>query len=526
MSEKRRIVILGGGFGGVYAARALEKMLRPGEAEICLVNRENYFVFQPLLPEVISGNIGIFDTVAPIRRLCKRTQLYVRDVEKIDLQRKVVTLAASPFRPRNTELTYDYLVFATGTRTDVSGMPGMADHAMPFRTLGDALALRNRVLQAVEEAAVEQDPEFRERLLTFVVGGGGFSGVEVIAEMNDFLRRIAPTYGIRREEIRCVLVHSGERILPEVSPALADYAQKILTKRGVILKLKDRITGATAESAVLKNGGHLPTRTLVTTVPAGPVPLVQALDAPKEKGRLLVGPTLELDGHEGSVWALGDCASIRMTSGEAAPPTAQHATREAETVAQNIVATLRGEPKVKFNFAGLGKMGSLGHHSAVAEIFGGIKLSGLLAWFFWRTVYLMKMPGLDSKLRVATDWTVGLLFQTDLVQLRTLPSDNITSERFEAGETIFEQGDFGDRFYVIREGEVEVLKDGVPLAVLGRGESFGEMALLSSAPRMATVRAKKATELTAISRGSFKRLMESFPQLGEEISERIARRTK
>jgi len=149
-----------------------------------------------------------------------------------------------------------------------------------------------------------------------------------------------------------------------------------------------------------------------------------------------------------------------------------------------------------------------------------------LAWFFWRTVYLMKMPGLDSKLRVATDWTVGLLFQTDLVQLRTLPSDNITSERFEAGETIFEQGDFGDRFYVIREGEVEVLKDGVPLAVLGRGESFGEMALLSSAPRMATVRAKKATELTAISRGSFKRLMESFPQLGEEISERIARRTK
>ena len=146
MSERRRIVILGGGFGGVYVARALEKLLRPGEAEICLVNRENYFVFQPLLAEVISGSIGIFDTVAPIRRLCKRTQLYVRDVEKIDLQRKVVTLAPSPFRPRNTELAYDYLVLAPGTRTDVSGMPGMADHAMPFRTLGDALAVADRAL--------------------------------------------------------------------------------------------------------------------------------------------------------------------------------------------------------------------------------------------------------------------------------------------------------------------------------------------------------------------------------------------
>src|SRR2546426_819829 len=172
-----RIVILGGGFGGVYTARFLEKLLRPEDAEICLVNRENYFVFQPLLPEVISGSIGLVDMVSPIRRLCPRTQLYMREVERIDLERRTISLAPS-FRPRTLDLPYDYLVIATGTVTDFSGMPGVAEHAIPFRTLGDALRLRNRAIHAMEEAANEADEEFRRRLLTFVVGGGGFSGVE------------------------------------------------------------------------------------------------------------------------------------------------------------------------------------------------------------------------------------------------------------------------------------------------------------------------------------------------------------
>lgn len=525
MKQPVRIVILGGGFGGVYAARALERLVGEDEAEICLVNRENYFVFQPLLPEVVSGGIGMLDTVAPIRRLCPKTRLYVRDVEQVDLARRVVTLAPSAFRPRATELRYDHLVLATGTRTDFGSMPGMTDHALPFRTLGDALLLRNRALEALEEAANEADADFRQRLLTFVVGGGGFSGVEVVAELNDFLRSVAPAYGLKREEIRCVLVHSGERILPEITPGLAEYAQKILTRRGVVLRLKDRIVSATADSAQLKSGESIPCRTLVSTVPAGPTPLVQTLNAPKDKGRLLVGPTLELDGHEGSVWALGDCASVRMGNGELAPPTAQHATREAETVAANIAACLRGQPKRKFEFGGLGKMGSLGHHSAVAEILG-VKVSGLAAWFLWRTIYLMKMPGLDRKLRVALDWTTALFFSTELVQLRTQPSDNITSEHYEPGEAVFEQGDYGDRFYVVRSGEVEVLKDGVRITALGPGETFGEMALVRNKPRNATIRATKPTDLTAVSRGSFKRLMESLPQFEEEITERIARRSQ
>jgi NADH dehydrogenase len=513
---RKRIVIIGGGFGGVYAARFLEELLRPEEADICLVNRENYFVFQPLLPEVLSGSIGLVDTVSPIRRLCPRTRLFMREVENIDLGRGIVVLAPS-LRPRATELPYDYLVIAAGSVTDLSGMPGMAEHAMPFRTLGDALRLRNRVLEALEEAANENDPAFRRRLLSFVVAGGGFSGVEVMAELNDFLVRAARHFGnIRREEIRCVLVHSGEQILPEMSPPLAQYAQKLLLKRGVELKLKSRVVSATADSAILKGGEVIPTRTVVSTVPAGPVPVIQALDCAKDKGRLLTNAHLEVQGHEGTVWALGDCAT-------AGPPTAQHATREASVVAGNIQAAMRGGQKRTFAFQGLGKLGSLGHQSAIAEVFG-MHFSGLLAWFLWRGIYLMKMPGLDRKFRVGLDWLTGLIFPTDLVQLRIQASDNITNEHFAAGETIFHQGDVGDRLYVIRKGEVEVLRDGARVALLRAGEYFGEMALLSSEPRNATVRATQPADILGVNKGDFTKLLAGFPEFKSGLADLASRR--
>ncbi len=512
----KRVVIVGGGFGGIYAARYLEKLLRPDEADICLVNRENYFVFQPLLPEVLSGTIGLIDTVSPIRRLCPRTRLFMREAESIDLARRMVVLAPG-LRPRAMELPYDFLVVAAGSVTDFSGMPGMAEHAMPFRTLGDALRLRNRVLEALEEAANESDPEFRRRLLSFVVAGGGFSGVEVIAELNDFLVGASRHFGnISKDEIRCVLVHSGEQILPEMSPSLAQYAQRLLLERGVELKLKSRVVSATADSVILKSGEAIPTRTLVSTVPSGAVPVIQALDCAKEKGRLLTNAHLELQGHEGAVWALGDCAG-------AGPPTAQHATREARVVACNIRAAIRGGQQRSFAFGGLGKLGSLGHHSAVAEVFG-MRFSGAPAWFLWRGVYLMKMPGLDRKFRVGVDWFTALLFPADLVQLRIQASDNITNEHFEAGETIFEQGDVGDRLYVVRKGEVEVLRDDMQVALLHAGDYFGEMALLSSGPRNATVRATQPTDILTVNKGDFTKLLAGFPEFRSGLTDLASRR--
>jgi NADH dehydrogenase len=516
--SKKRILILGGGFGGIYTASRLEKLLRPREADIWLVNRENYFVYQPMLPEVISGSISLTDVVSPIRNLCPRTHLVMREVEDIDLERQIVTVSPG-FRPRRLELPYDYLVVALGSVTSVYGMPGMLEHSLPFRTLADAILLRNRIIHCLEEADVETDVELRRKLVTFVVSGGGFSGVEVIAEVNDFVRSVARQYPrIPREEIRCVLVHSRERILQEMDEGLALFAQRILARRGVELKLGDRLVAATSEKAILKSGAEIPSKTIVSTVPSATPPLLEKLSCAKEKGRLLVDRQLALQGQEGKVWAVGDCAFIQTVSGAQAPPTAQHATREANVVAANIAAEIRGGERALFNFEGLGKLGALGHNCAVAEILG-IKISGLLAWLLWRTIYLIKLPGLPTKIRVASDWLIALLLPPSTAQLSLANVSGFCEQHFAAGETIFSQGDLGDFVYVIQKGSCEVLQtlhgEERKLAELNAGEYFGEMAVLADSSRNATVRALTAMNVLLIPKGDFDKLKSNVPAFGE-----------
>lgn len=293
-----RILILGGGFGGVYTALTLERVLRRqlkrGEVEIALVSRDNYLTFQPMLPEVVSGSIGILDTITPIRRLCPRTDLYTRAIEEIDLKRRRVTLAAG-VGSRQLQLRYDHLVIALGNVTSFAGQPGLSEHALPFKYLGDALVLRNHAIHALEEADIERDPKERAGLLTFVVAGGGFSGVEAVAELNDFVRAAARSFrNIRPEEIRVVLLHAGDLILPELPRNLAEFAQRLLMKRGVELRLNTRLAGATAEAALLKGGDRIETRTLVSTVPGGPNPVVAALDCPKDRGRIVTDSFLQV----------------------------------------------------------------------------------------------------------------------------------------------------------------------------------------------------------------------------------------
>lgn len=515
-----RILILGGGFGGVYTAQRLETLLRReldrGDVELGLVSRDNYIVFQPMLPEVISGSIGLVDTITPIRRLCPRTSLYTRTIEAVDLDRRRVTLAAG-FSAQQLELGYDHLVIALGNVTSFAGQSGLAEHALPFKYLGDALALRNHAIHALEEADIERDPELRKSLLTFVVAGGGFSGVEAVAELNDFVRAAAGSFKhVRPEEIRVALLHSGDVILPELPRSLGLFAQRLLTKRGVELALGARLAGATADAALLAGGERIPTRTLVSTVPSGPNPLVAALRCPKDRGRIVTTRELELAEHPG-VWAVGDCAAIvDAVTGEASPPTAQHATRQARCVAENIAATLRGGPRRAFAFTALGKMGSLGHRSAVAEIFG-VKVSGFLAWWLWRTIYLMKLPGLDRKIRVAVDWTLDLLLPPDIVQLRTDRSAGLRREHFEAGEVICQEGGHGDWLYIVVDGQVDVSRRGeggeVPLRRLGPGECFGEIALLGDHVRTATARSATAVNVLAVDRDAFQALFSTLPPL-------------
>jgi len=525
-SAHTKVLILGGGFGGVYTAMALEKLFKKDNSlEIGLISNENYLVFQPMLPEVISGSIGILDVITPIRRLCPRTNLYTREVESIDLKNRVVT-TSSGFRPLPYQLTYDHLVIALGNITNFSGQPGLLEHALPFKYLGDGLVIRNHIIHALEEADIEKEAEVRRALLTFVVAGGGFSGVEAVAELNDFVRAGSRSFrNINAQEIRVVLLHAGPLILPELPETLARFAQNLLERRGVDIRLNTLLEGATVEYALLKGGEKIFTKTLISTVPSAPNPLVAALPCKKERGRIVVNEFLEVPDYPG-VWALGDCAAVPdYKTGQPCPPTAQHAIREARCLGQNILATVQGTAKKRFVFDALGKMGALGHHSAVAEVFG-FKLSGFLAWLMWRFIYLMKLPGLDRKIRVATDWFLDLILPPDIVQLKAERAPGIGRAHFEAGEIIFREGDKGDRLYIVVDGQVEVVKGETVLGQLGPGECFGEMALVSDSPRNATVKSRGSVNVLTVDREAFHALFTHLPPLRKLFEQIMEERLK
>ncbi len=541
VKKRNRILILGGGFAGVYTAMYLDKLLRSEpDVEIALVSRENYFVFQPMLAEVISGNIGLLDTVSPIHRLVPRCRLYIREIESIDLLERTVTLGPG-FWPQSLVLEFEHLVLALGTVTDFRGITGLHQHALPFKNLADAVRLRNHLIHVLNEAEIEPDPERRQQLLTFVVAGGGFSGVEVCAELNDFVRQMAKQCrGFSPADIRVVLVHSGKQILErEVGPKLSAYAQKLLQRRGVELCLENRLKTATPDAAILSSGVRIPTKTLVSTVPSFPNPLIDTLDVKKEGGRIVVDGHLEVIGSE-NIWALGDTARVpNAADNEHCPPTAQHAIRQAKTLAHNIAARIHGREPIVFRFPGLGKMGSLGHHSAVAELFNRIHISGFPAWVLWRTVYWWKLPGFDRKLKVGFSWLLDFLIPPETVQLRIDGGSALGQLHFEPGEIVFRKGDRGDSLYIILCGEAEVIRESEPtenstsagenvvrLATLVAGEYFGEIALLKQKTRSATVRCTKSLDLLALPQGQFQALTTNLPELKNSFELVMDRRMK
>jgi NADH dehydrogenase len=528
--EKKRILILGGGFSGVYTAMYLEKGMTAAErekTEVTIVSNENYIVFQPLLPEVISGTIETLHCITPIRRLARKATLYTRSIEEIDVEKRTVRLAPE-YQPKSIHLKFDELVIGLGTRLNYDLVPGMREHAIPFKYLGDALRLRNEAVGVLEEASVETDPVERRKLLTFVVGGGGFSGVECIAELNDFLHAALKAYPhIRKDEVRCILLQSADRILPELGEGLAEYAQKILAKRGVDIRLNVRLKAVSADGAIMQDKATkemttIDARTIVSTVPSAPHALVTLLPCALDRGRIRVTENLNVPDWPG-LWAVGDCAAVPQKDGIMSPPTAQHALRQAKTCADNILASMRGKPMKAFGFTGLGKLASLGQRSAVAEVMG-VRFKGLLAWFVWRTIYLSKFPGLDRQIRIAMDWTLDLLLPRDITQVRIFQPEAVRQEHFHQGEIIFDDGDFGDKFYSVVKGEAEIVKDGQVLATIREGEIFGEVALIENSARIATVRARTDVDVISVARSAFKHLVTHLPGVRGSIEDIMRQR--
>ena len=422
-----RIVVLGGGFGGLHTALRLEKLLaRDPDVQITLVSRDNFFLFTPMLHEVAASDLDITHIVSPIRTLLKRSVVFIGDVVSIDLVHRRVTVVHG-FDRHSHELGYDHLVVGLGSITNFYGLPGLEQRALTMKTLGDAIHLRNRVIATLEEADTEcqADPD---GLLTFVVAGGGFAGVETLAGLNDFVRdglkfypRINPT------RIRMVLVHAGSHILPELGPKLGLYAQHKLRSRGMEILTDARVASVTESGVTLADGRTIPSRLVVWTAGTSPHPLIHDLPCQLDKGRIVVDDTLAVPGWPG-VWALGDCALVPdRRTGSFHPPTAQHALREARTTARNIVASLRGERAVPFDFRIIGQLAAIGRRTGVARVFG-VNFSGFFAWWLWRTIYLSKLPRLEKKVRVAIDWTLDLLFAKDFVQFLTVRAPALSME--------------------------------------------------------------------------------------------------
>lgn len=416
---KTKILILGGGFGGMYAALRLEKTLaRDADIEVTIVSRDNFFLFTPMLHEVAASDLEVTDIVTPLRAMLRRVKFFAGEVESIDLAAKRVTVSHG-YEQHDHELEYDYLLIALGSTTNFFMLPGVEEQAVTMKSLGDAIHLRNLIISHMEEADAEC-PGGSNDLMTFVVAGGGFAGVETIGAVNDAVRDSVRRYPrISPESIRMVVVHPGDVILPELGPGLGQYAQHELVARGIEIRNKTRVVEATSQGVKLTDGSFIPCRTLIWTAGTSPHPVVGGLPCDRDRGRICVNEYLEVGKWPG-VWAVGDCAVIPdKQSGSPYPPTAQHALREGQVAADNVAAAIRGGPKKPFTFKTLGQLAAIGHHTGVAKVFG-IMFSGFIAWWLWRTIYLSKLPTLKKKIRVAFDWTLDLLFPKDLVQFLTV----------------------------------------------------------------------------------------------------------
>jgi NADH dehydrogenase len=418
----KRILILGGGFAGLDAAQQLEKIFSDDdEVEITVVNQNNYLVFTSMLAEVVASSIDAKHVVIPIRECLKKASFKELEVQNVDLEKKTVTA----FHHRTGELfglAYDYLIIALGSMTGYHGVPGAEENSFPLKDLSDAMVLRNHVIDMFEYADLETDPDLRRKLLTFVVVGGGYTGIEVAAELNDFVESSQRFYkSIRPDEVKVLVVDPGTRIMHEMSEGLADYGLNLLRKRGMEFLLQTRVKAVTPDRVEFQDGEFVETRTPIWAAGTAPQPPIQKLPCANERGRIEVNEYMEVSNFPG-VWALGDCAQIPdPRTGKPYPPTAQHATREGKRVAFNVAAAIRGKDKHRkqFKYKAMGMLAPLGRRSAVAEILG-VKFSGFVAWFMWRSIYLSKIPGFDRKIRVALDWFLDMFLPRDIVRLKFL----------------------------------------------------------------------------------------------------------
>jgi NADH dehydrogenase len=411
-SEHKKLVIVGGGFAGLTLAKKLEATM-PKDWDIYLLSKTNFITYNPLLPEVIGASILPGHVQAPVRLVLKRTRIRMVNVDRIDYVNKTVHY----HNDREACLNYDQIVLAAGVQANTHMLPGLHEHTLPLKTVGDALRIRNQVIERLEQATIHPDPERRAALTTFVILGGGFSGVETAGELEDFLRSAQRYYkNVEIENCKVIVIHSTDRLLPELSEKLSAVTLKNFEKRGIDVRLKERAALVENEKVSLKSGEVIEGATIICTIGTVPHAFVENQELPTERGKVLTESDMSVAGGFG-VWAMGDCALVpNALDGKYSPPTAQFADRQAKVLAKNIVAALNGKPTTPFNYKPQGLMASIGHNKAVAEIYG-MHFSGIIGFMLWRGVYLLKVPTLARKVRLFLEWNWAMFFPPDIAHL-------------------------------------------------------------------------------------------------------------
>src|SRR5215469_6974994 len=524
-----RVVVVGGGFAAVKFAKTLRSKLRASECDILLFSRENHMVFHPLLADVAGASINADAAAAPLRQMLPGIECRTERVQRIDLHSSEIEFDDGT--GALSRLHYDHVVIACGAESNLGIIPGMTDHAFGFKVMRDAIDLRQHIVQQMEHAEAATDPERRRWHLSVIIVGAGFSGVELGGEINELVRSSTRFYrNFRKEDVVVSLVHSQDQILPEVAPKLREFARKKMEKAGVTILLNTRAVAATHEGVQLDNGQMLRGGTIACTIGTAPSHISQALDVPKERGRIRTTPDMRIEGQT-NAWAIGDCAYIvNAFDSKPSPTTAQFAERQGRQAALNLVRVLKGEPTQPFRFKALGQLCSIGGYQAVAEMFG-MRVSGFLAWFLWRGVYLFKLPTWSRRIKVALDWFWDLLFPRDLSFLNTDTTRQATHAYYRPGDFIQHQGEPARVFSIIEDGQVEVLKkdsqatEAKIVAVLGKGDFFGEGALLGSRPHEMSVRARTPVRLRQVGAALFSETAATFPAFRELLSGAVIRRS-
>jgi NADH:ubiquinone reductase (H+-translocating) len=421
LAAGKTFVIAGAGFAGLAAASELARLFPDaGNGKIILIDEDNYLLFTPMLTEAAGGELDTRHIVHSLERVSKRIEFVEGTVEEIDLAAKTVTVATGPKGSGSSKALYraDHIVIALGSVTNFHGIPGLAETAIPMKKLEDAAAVCNRAMARLQQASTEENPETRKELLTFVVAGGGYTGVETMAALNDLVRDGLDKYpNITEKDVRTLLIDPGDRLLMEITPDLAAYAESKLKERGVEIKMRTKVSGATSTYVEVEGKERIPARTLIWAAGVKPNPLAEKLPCKKGKhGGIAVSAEFQLADHP-QIWALGDCAEIPHADGKGFyAPTAQNATREGTLVARNILAGLQHRKPVPFEYTPVGELALVGKHSGVARLYGH-NFSGPIAWAMWRAVYLSKMPGARQKARILSDWLLDLIFGREPISL-------------------------------------------------------------------------------------------------------------